>query len=102
ESGTGGELLLRQAGEDLLEGERIVSQQLGVRPHVRERRGGRLVVTLDRRGLAVPAHTVVLDLDVDDLRGVLRRAGDDERVGETERDDPSRDLHAGTLRTPRP
>jgi hypothetical protein len=44
----------------------------------------------------------VLELDVDDLGGVLRLARDDERLGETQRDDAGRDLHGGTLRTPAP
>ena len=65
---------------------------------VRERRLGGLLVALDRRRLAEAGHAVVLDLDEDDLGGVLRAAGDDERLGELERRDPGGQLHDQRLR----
>ena len=60
---------------------------------IRERRLRRLFVALDRRGLAVPAHAAVGELDVDYPLLVARAPGDDERLGELERRDAGGDLH---------
>ena len=86
-------LLRREPGEDLVDRERIVAEQLGVLLHVRECRLRRLVVPVDRRRLAVPAHAAVHQLDLDDVLGVARAARNDERLRELEGDDPCRDLH---------
>src|SRR5581483_10707911 len=63
-----------------------------------ERGPGRLPVALDRSRLAVAGDPTVADLDLDDLRDVLRSARDRERLGELEGDDPGGDLHGRTLR----
>jgi hypothetical protein len=95
------ELFARQARLDLLERPRVVAQGVGVRLEVGERRLGRLPVTVDRRRLAEAGDAVVLDLDEDDLGGVLRAAGYDERLGQLERRDPGRELHKSRPYLPR-
>ena len=90
-------LLRRQAGLDLVERPGIVAELVGVRLEVGERGLGRLVVALDRRGLAVARDAVVLELDVDDVCSVLRAPRDDEGLGELDRRDPGREPHGGTL-----
>ena len=62
-----------------------------------ERGGGRLVVALDRRRLAVAADAVVADLDVDHLGLVLGSARDDEGLSHPQRRDPGVQLHARYL-----
>ena len=57
--------------EDLVERPRVVAELDALEPG--ERRVRRLVVALDRRGLAEPGDAVVPDLDLDDLGLVLRR-----------------------------
>ncbi len=89
-------LLARGLGEpttDLLEREGVVAQKVAVRFDERERRLGRLVVALDRRGLAMAGDPVMRDRDVDDVRNIGGLARDDERLGKTKLDDPRTDLH---------
>jgi hypothetical protein len=64
----------RQARLDLLERPRILAQLVRQAVEVAKRRLGRLPVVSDGSRLAVPGDAVVLDLDVDDVRGVLRAA----------------------------
>src|SRR5579884_2024707 len=90
----GGELARGQPGQDLLERERIVAEELRDLVDVRERRLRGLVVALVRRRLAVAAHAVERDGHVYDVLRVARAARDDERLRELERDDARLDLHA--------
>ena len=53
----------------------------------RERRLGRLVVTVDRRGLAATDVAAVAQLDLDDVLPVARLARDHERLGQPQPDD---------------
>ena len=94
------ELARGKAAENLVEGERVVAE-LG-RLDVGERGGRRLVVPLDRGRLAAAGRVAVADLDLDDVRLVLGPAGDRERLGKPQRDDPSGDVHAARLALPRP
>src|SRR5262249_45934103 len=82
EGRAGGELLARQAVENVVERERIVAERAGGFLEICERRFRRLVVPLDRRGLPEAALAVVSQLDLDDLGLVLRLPRDDERLRE--------------------
>ena len=73
----------RQPRCDLVERPRVVAELDRLEPG--ERRGGRLVVALDRRRLAEAGDVAVADLDLDDLGLVLRLARDDEGLGEPQR-----------------
>ena len=75
----------RETRLDLLERPRIVAQGVRLRLEVRERRLGRLSVVRDRRRLAVARDAVVLELDVDDVRGVLQLREMTKRLGQLER-----------------
>jgi hypothetical protein len=66
-----GELAPRQPREDLLEREGVVAERVGDVLQVRERGRGSLLVTVDGRRLAVAGDAVVLELDPDDVGGVL-------------------------------
>ena len=63
----------------------------------RERGLGRLVVALDRRGLAAADVRAVPQLDLDDVLPVARLARDHERLGQPQADDSGVDLHDVTL-----
>ena len=78
---------------DLLEGERIVADEVGVLLDERERTLGGLAVALDRRRLSPALGAVVLDRDVDDVRPVLRLPADHERLREVEANDLGADVH---------
>ncbi len=84
---------------EVLEGERIVAEELGVLEH--ECLGGRrrLVVAVDRRSLPVAGGAVVRNGDVEHVSVIGRLARDDEGLGELQADDPGLDLHAGSLAT---
>src|SRR5262249_32493742 len=56
----------------------------------------------DRRSLPESGDSVVANLDVHDLRLVLRAARDRERLREPKRDDPGADFHAGYTSDPAP
>ena len=99
ERGLGG-VLARDLGEplaDLLQGERIVAEQVSVLLDERERRLGRLVVAVDRRSLAPADVAAVAQLDLDDVLPVARLASDHERLGQAQPDDGGLDLHLGSL-----
>ena len=81
------------ARPDLLERERVVTDQARVALDECQRRVGCLPVALDRRRLAPSLDPVVRDRDVDDVRPVLRLAADDERLGEVQADDLGAHLH---------
>ena len=89
----GGMLAGRQARGDLVERERIVAELDAVEPG--ERGGGGLVVALDRRRLAEAGDTLVLDLDLYDLRLVFGPARDRERLREVHRRLAGREFHGG-------
>ena len=93
-----GGVLARDLGEplaDLLQRERIVAEQRAVLLDERERRLGRLVVALDRGGLAPADVAAVAQLDLDDVLPVARLARDHERLGQVQPDDGGLDLHRG-------
>ena len=95
-----GRMLARDLGEplaDLLQGERIVAEQVPVLLDERERRLGRLVVAVDRRSLAPADVTGVAHLDLNDVLPVARLTSDHERLGQAQPDDGGRDLHLGSL-----
>jgi hypothetical protein len=95
EGGSGRRLAGRQRGLDLVERPRVVADGDPFEP--RERRFGCLVVSVDRRRFAVPGVLAVAQLDLDDLRNVLRGARDRERLGEVEAGDPGGDLDRASL-----
>ncbi len=81
---------------DLVMRERVVAEV--VQPlEERERRFGALLVARGRSGFPVAGLTRVLELDVDDVRRLLRASRDDEALGELEGDDAGRKLHGETL-----
>ncbi len=89
---------LTQARADLLECERVVSEQPGVLVHERLRRLAGLAISLDRSAFAVACHAVVPQRDLQDVRVVGGLARDDEGLGELQPDDAGLDLHARSLR----
>src|SRR5829696_2542213 len=84
-------LTRRKAIADLVERPRVVPQLHVAQPC--ERRLRRLLVTRDRGRLSEAGDVAVPDLDLDDLRLVLRLARDHERLGEPKRRDPRLELH---------
>ena len=86
-----------EALADVLERERVVSDERAVVVDEPQRGLRRLVVALDRRPLAVPGHALVRERDVHDVRVVGGLARDDERLCELQSDDPGFDLHDSNL-----
>ena len=84
---------LLEARADLLERERVVAERTGVRLDERERRGGGLLVAVDRCPLATPDQVAVPHLDLQDVFEVARLPRDDERLGQPQPDDLGPDLH---------
>ncbi len=70
DGGACGELLAREPVEDLVEGERIVTEAVGVVLEIGERGLRRLVVAVDRRRFPEAGDAVLRDLDLHDLRVV--------------------------------
>ncbi len=83
---------------DLLECERVVSDELGVL--LDEPGGGPdgLAVAVDRGGFSVSGRVPVMNRNLNDIGMVGRFSGDDERFREVQADDSGLDLHAGSLR----
>src|SRR5439155_8471500 len=82
---------------DRLERKWIVAEQLPRLLREGQRGGGRLLVAVDRRRLAVAADAVVANLDEDHLGLVLGPAGDDEGLRHPQRRDPSIQFHGRYL-----
>ncbi len=95
ERGARCELALGKPAFDLVERERIVSEKVCVLLDVRERRLGRLVVLRDRGSLSVAGDVAVRHLDLDDVDGVRRAAGDHEGLRELQRGQPGGHFHRG-------
>ena len=93
------ELSGREPLHHLLERERVVADEIGVLLDVRQRRLGRLAVVVEGLRLAEAGDAGVPELDHDDVLGVARAAGDDERLRKLERDDPGGDVHARNVPT---
>src|SRR5581483_1035183 len=90
-----GLLARRQRRFDLVEGEGVVAERHALEPV--ERGCRRLVVAVDRRGLAEAGDAVVRHLDLDDLGLVLRTARDHERLRQAQRGGACLQLHAVNL-----
>ncbi len=89
---SGSELLAWKTGLDLIERPGVVPERVCVLLEIGDGGLDRLVVVLDRVPLAVARRAVVLDLDVDDLGGVLAPARDREGLRELQGGDPGRKL----------
>ena len=86
-----------EALADVLERERVVSDERTVVVDEPQRRLRRLVVALDRRALAVAGDALVRDRHLYDVGVVRRLPRDDERLRERQPDDPGFDLHDPNL-----
>ncbi len=83
----------RETRADLLQGKRVVSDELAVLLDEPDRGLGGLVVALDRRGLPVSGRFLVAQSHMDDVCVVGGIAGDDEGLRQLQPHDPGLDLH---------
>ena len=86
---------IRKTAADLVECERVLAEECSAGIETRDRRRDALAVVILRSRLAIPAHAVVTELDLDELDVDVRRPRDPKRRAERKPDGAMTELHGG-------